>query len=161
MKELMKRAMDSLDLSYRCVSLLDIATVERAAKRIYSAGNIIIQVSAAKRMNIGSPFILLTDDTMLESKYAVISPKTDIEPEYLAAVLELAEPQWHHKYVGDNINIQMEAFKDLELNYHTNPDTRKFILAQQKALQHEIDAVEKQIAADKRLKEYMLNKLFI
>ncbi len=152
--------MYNLDLSYKHVKLIDIANVERANKRIYKKGTIIIQISAARR-NGQEQFILLEKDTELESKYAVIVPKVKVSPEYLVVVLELAEPKWHNKYVGNNINIQIEAFNYFELDYHINIYTQLYIAQQQQQLQREIDLIDRQIAEEKNLKKYMLANMFV
>lgn len=152
--------MYNLDLSYRHIKLTEIAKFERATKRIYPKGTIAIQISAVRKNGLTN-FILLEKDTELESKYAVIIPKVKVSPEYLVSVLELAEPKWHNKYVGNNINIQMEALNYFELDYHDDIYTQLYVVAQQQQLQYEIDLIKSQIEAEKQLKKYFLTNMFI
>ena len=95
----------------------------------------------------------------LEGKYAVLIPKITIIPEYLCIALERVAPEFLRKYVGDNINIQMDAFRWLELEYHINPDTQRYIADSVKIMQQGIDAENAEIEAIRELKKYMLNKM--
>lgn len=151
--------MCSLNLNYKHVKLLDIAMIERAGKKKYPNGTIYIQVSAARRTGL-SQFMILRREEKLESKYAVILPKVKMIPDYFIEALERAAPAWKHRYVGSNINIQMDAFKYFELDYHPDIDTQKWIADNMSKIQDQIDGVERQIEQEKELKRYMLGNMF-
>ena len=81
-------------------------------------------------------------------------------PDYFIEALERAAPAWKHRYVGSNINIQMDAFKYFELDYHPDIDTQKRIADNMSKVQDQIDGVERQIEQEKELKRYMLGNMF-
>lgn len=155
----MKNAMYNLNLNYKHVKLLDIAKVERAGNRYYPAGTIYIQISAAKRTGLPQ-FRILRKKTKLESKYAVVSPTVEMIPDYFVFALERAAPEWKHRYVGNNINIQMDAFRYFELDYHEDICTQKYICDSLREVQKQIENVERQIGYEQRLKKYMLKNMF-
>lgn len=149
-----------MDMNVKKVKLIDIADVKRAANQIYKKDTIYIQVSAAKRSNL-KMFYRLDKDAILESKYAVIIPKIEIDVEYLENILELHAAEWHHCYVGKSINIQMSAFDEFELEYHTDLDTQVYIKSMMQGFDAKIQKEERFIEEAKKYKKYMLNKMFI
>lgn len=149
----------SLNLNYRIVNLLDIATVERARGKEYPNGTIYIQISAARRDGL-SQFKMLKQSAVLESKYAVVIPNQYIVPEYLIFALERSGKEWRHKYVGNNINIQIDAFKWLKLQYHPDIEAQKFVVNIMQAIDNEIASVANTIQQEKELKRYMIANMF-
>lgn len=140
--------------------LTDIASVERTKKgHVYPAGTIYIQVSACKR-NSENAWMILMEDSTLEDKYAVILPTIKINPEYLKYSIESVSEEWHERYVGTNINISMDAFKYLVINYHPNMDEQEKVVEKIKEVEFLIEAEQNIINNYKGVKEWYLDKLF-
>ena len=154
-----RRGVCSLNLNYKTVNLLDIANVERASGKEYPKGTIYIQISAARRDGL-SQFKMLKQSAVLESKYAVVIPNQYIVPEYLVCALERSGKEWRHKYVGNNINIQIDAFKWLKLQYHPDIEAQKFVANIMQAIDNEIASVANTIQQEKELKRYMIANMF-
>ncbi len=148
-----------MDMNVKKVKLIDIADVKRAANQIYKKDTIYIQVSAAKRSNL-KMFYRLDKDAILESKYAVIVPRIEIDAEYLENILEICAAEWHHKYVGKSINIQMSAFNEFELEYHTDLETQAYIKSMIQGFDVAIQKEKRFIEEAKNYKRYLLNKMF-
>lgn len=148
-----------MDMNVKKVKLIDIADVKRAANQIYKKDTIYIQVSAAKRSNL-KMFYRLNKDAILESKYAVIIPKIEMDVEYLENILELRAAEWHHRYVGKSINIQMSAFNEFELEYHTDLETQAYIKSMMQGFDVAIQKEKRFIEEAKNYKRYLLNKMF-
>ena len=142
------------------IRLLDIADVERAVKgKVYPGQTIYIQVSACRRTGY-EQFKRLEKEGELESKYAVIIPKIRIFPEYFQLSLENSVDEWMHRYVGTNINIQMEAFKYLNLYIHDDLKVQENFVANIHLLDNQIKAENQQIEWLGEVKQYFLEKLF-
>ena len=140
--------------------LTDIASVERTKKDyVYPAGTIYIQVSACKR-NSENAWMILTEDSTLEDKYAVILPTIKINPEYLKYSIESVSEEWHERYVGTNINISMGAFKYLVINYNPDTDEQEKVVKKFKDVEMLIEAEQNIINKYKGVKEWYLDKLF-
>ena len=138
--------------------LTDIASVERTKKDyVYPAGTIYIQVSACKR-NSEDAWMILTEDSTLEDKYAVILPTIKINPEYLKYSIESVSEEWHERFVGTNINISMDAFKYLVINYDSL--SKDEFVEKIKEVQFLIEAEQNIINSYKGVKEWYLDKLF-
>lgn len=105
--------------------LTSLAEVKRTEKgRIYPKGTLYIQVSACKRGGEGA-WNILDHESTLEDKYAVAIPKIDIIPKYLQIALDYQTPRWHARYVGTNINISMDTFDSLEVEYDDDLEKQK------------------------------------
>lgn len=148
-----------MNLNYRIVNLLDIANVDRAGGKEYPKGTIYIQISAARRDGL-SQFKILKESAVLESKYAVVIPNQYIVPEYLIYALERSGKEWRNKYVGNNINIQIDAFKWFKLQYHPDIEAQKFVVNIIQAIDNEIASVANTIQQEKELKRYMIANMF-
>lgn len=141
--------------------LTDIADVVRTTKgTVYPKGTIYIQVSACSKTE-DNPFKLLGLDSELESRYAVVIPKIDIIPEYFIEVLGLAAPKWRHRYIGTNINIQMDCFKFLVVMYHNEHETQRYIMDTLEPFNNAIDQTKEEIEAAKELKRWSLDNMMI
>lgn len=86
--------------------LKDIAHVERAkAKKVYPAGTIVIQMSAA-RGQIG----LLESSGRVGTKYACI--QTPFTPGLVFYMLKVRAPRWFHR-VQDGLNLKLKDIEDI------------------------------------------------
>lgn len=98
------------------VHLLDIATFERSKKnKSYSAGSILIQVSATR-----GQLEYHAHEGPVESKYGVIQTGK-VNPKYLYYILEMVLPAFLQRY-QTGLNINPEIFKHLKFAIH--PDRR-------------------------------------
>lgn len=139
--------------------LTDIADVVRTTKgTVYPKGTIYIQVSAASKTE-DNPFKLLGEDSELESKYAVVLPKIDIIPEYFIEVLAVAAPKWRHRYIGTNINIQMDCFKFLVVMYHNEHEAQQYVLDTLEPFKKGIEQTKAKIELAKEFKRWSLGKM--
>lgn len=143
---------------FKTVKLKEIAVVERAKKNeIHPKGTIYIQVSACKREG---KWEILEESGPLESKYAVVRWKIPVNPTYMYEILNGSVGRWKQKYVGTNINIQMETFAYYELQYH--PDIKvqnKYAEVFKKV--NCMEKLEKTYTENlKELKKYHLERMF-
>lgn len=145
----------------RRVSLLEIANIERAVKgNIYKSGTIYIQVSACRRAGL-EQFFALKESREVENKYAVILPKFPVVNEYLLEALNRCADEFMFKYVGSNINIQIETFKYFMLDYHDDLDTQQFIAAFSQTINKALERSDSEMKQVKNLEKYMLANLMI
>lgn len=141
--------------------LTSLAEVKRTEKgRMYLKGTLYIQVSACKRGGEDA-WNILDHDSALEDKFAVAIPKAEIIPKYLQIALNYQTPRWFARYVGTNINISMDAFDFLEIEYDDD-------LEKQKRCVEMIDIAEKTaenqnriIEEYKKMKDWYLQKMFV
>ena len=141
--------------NYKKVKLLDLVQIERAKKdKIYSKGNIIIQVSASK-----GQIFYLDHDTTVESKYIVLKDNKVINTKYLYYVISDLLPEFLAKYQTD-INIQPEVFKYMELVIHNDIETQNHIVNILDKLDERTKKEEELLLLCKDFKEYHLNKMF-
>lgn len=151
--------MDNYSFHCRSVLLPEIADVERAVKgKIYPAQTIYIQVSACRKSG-KEQWYISKEAGEIENKFAVLVPRTDFDPYYLRIALERSAPEFMHKYVGTNINIQMDAFQRYEFDYHEDKQTQKLIAAFAKKADRGIESEKKTIDTLRELKRYMLGKM--
>lgn len=145
----------------RRVSLLEMADIERAVKgKIYKSGTIYIQVSACRRAGL-EQFFALKESREIENKYVVILPKLHVVNEYLLEALNRCADEFMFKYVGSNINIQIETFKYFMLNYHDDLDTQQFIAAFSQTMNKALEVSDSEMKQVENLKKYMLANLMI
>lgn len=151
--------MDSCILKCQRIRLSDIATVERAQKKlVYPKETIYVQVSACKKTD-SNIFYMTQKEGHIETKYAVIVPTEQVVPAYLKIALNNAAGEFMQKYIGDNINIQMELFKYFELDYHRDISTQRYICEKIGEVDNAIMA--EQLLCDnwKDFKKVMLDKM--
>ena len=145
----------------REVKLTDIAIVEKAKKgKIYPAGTVYIQVSAASHIVAEECFRITKESGTLEHKYAVIKPVVKCHPAYLQMALKAFSEQFMQKYVGSNINIQIESFNYFKLNWRDNYETQVRIAALFENVETQIENEEKVVEKAKQLKRYYLDNMF-
>lgn len=143
------------------VNLTEIADVQRAnEKNIYPVGTIYIQISACRRSHL-EQFKMLEAPQKLENKYAVIIPKIKINPRYLKIALERAAEEFMVRFVGDSINIQIDAFKNFELEIHNDLDTQDYITNFCKSMDNSIEMETQQIKKIGEMKKYFLGKMMV
>lgn len=140
--------------------LTEIADVERAKKnQIYPKNTIYIQVSACKR-NTEDAWMILDKESLLDGKYAVITPRINIIPKYLKYSLESSSEEWHERYIGSNINISMNDFKYLKVRYTENIEHQKKVVEMFEETEFLIEQEQKIIEDYKQVKEWYLDGMF-
>ena len=141
--------------------LADIATISRAqSDQIYPSGTIYVQVSACKKYT-SAIWNILEQPSRLESKYAVISPKVDFVPHYMVVALERVTDEWMSRYIGSNINIAMDAFNHLKVDWHPDVRQQLEILSRLKPVDDMIKQVEETIRLEKEAKRWLLSKMLV
>ena len=109
--------------NYTRVKLLDICDVERAKKnKIYKAGSVALQVSATH-----GDLIFLEKDSIVETKYAVIIPKIEIEGKYLKYVIGREMEKFLYQNQS-GINIQIDSLGALYVDVHNDIETQKYVM---------------------------------
>ena len=148
-------------MSCKIIKLKEIANIERVKKdKIYPKNTIYIQVSACNHNNTDKFHITKKEGT-LETKYAVILPKVEIEPLYLLTSLEDNVDRFFSRYVGTNINIQVDTLNNFELQYDDDLEKQK-LFSDMLSLIIEMEQQEQQIIDDlKDSKQYYLTNMFI
>lgn len=153
--------MDMRNLHCRQTVLSEIANTERAVNgKVYPAGTVYIQVSAARRMGL-EQFKITDADGTIESKYAVILPKVPAVPEYLLTTLNWYADRFMCKYVGTNINISVHDLKHFALGWHDSLNEQSAVMAMLEPVDLLIKQVERSIEANKDFKTQMLNDMMV
>lgn len=136
------------------VKLIDIVDIERAKKgKMYDVGCVIIQVSATD-----GQIYVLNEIQEIETKYAVIIPKIDVNGFYLKIAIEKELPKFLHQNQTE-MNLQMDSFNVLKIKLH-NRETQDYL---EQILKEYDDALEKEreiIDELKDMKKYYLANMF-
>ncbi|WP_249962270.1 restriction endonuclease subunit S [Histophilus somni] len=103
--------------------LTEVAEIEpRPSKdKIYPIGTIIIQISAT----IGE-VLYLRKESKIEDRYAVISPKEQIQSFYLFSIIEKYFPKFFLQY-KQGLNFKAEDLKRFKLPVHEEQKQRNII----------------------------------
>lgn len=137
------------------VNIYDICDVQRASG-VYDQGTVYLRISATD-----GKILILDKMQELESKYCVFVPKVVVLPEYLKIAIERTFPEFLEKYVGTNINIQIDAFKWFELEFHFNKEIQRDIVEKLRNIEKSIEAEEEEISKIKEFKRVMLAKMMM
>lgn len=142
--------------NYKRVNIYDIADVERAIKgKIYPAGCTLIPLSAA----ISTPNRMTTEAGEIESRWAVVQPKDNVNPVYLFAIIGREYPHFKAKFMT-TINLQFGQLKNLEVDYHPDKSIQNTIA---ETLERVEDLAEKErriVETLKEQKKYYLGTMF-
>jgi len=144
--------------NYKEVKLLDLVDIERAKKnKVYSEGNIIIQVSASK-----GQIFYLNQDTNVESQYIVLIVKNNklINSKYLYYLISDQLPAFLSKY-QTGINIQPDVFNYMELVIHNDIKTQKHIANIFDKIDEDIKKEEELLKKYQDFKKYHIGKMFV
>lgn len=144
--------------NYKEVKLLDLVDIERAKKnKVYSEGNIIIQVSASK-----GQIFYLNQDTNVESQYIVLIVKNNklINSKYLYYLISDQLPVFLSKY-QTGINIQPDVFNHMELVIHNDIKTQKHIANIFDKIDEDIEKEEELLKKYQDFKKYHIGKMFV
>lgn len=146
---------------YRWVRLQEIARVERCKSGvIYPAQTIYIQVSACAK-NSAEKWHITNRAEELPGKYAAVIPTVPVIPLYLKEALEYSADKFFCKYIGSNINIQMELFEFYTLPFHSDLKEQTRVVDMLKPVEDDIELAEREIEAMESVKKWFLTKLII
>lgn len=141
--------------NYETKKITDVAHLERAKKnKAYKKDCILIGLSATS-----GEVIYKTNDGPVETKYAVIQPCLQNNPEYLYYSILEAFPEFFHQY-HTGMNLQFENLKYLKIKIHPL-ETQREIVKGMNFISEEVSNEEKIIEAIKEAKKYFLENMFV
>lgn len=143
-------------MAWKFHALGDVAEIRRARGEKYPAGTIYIQVSATH-----GEIEMLEEEGVLEGKYAVIIPKIDVVPLYFFNMLTRAAPEFMHKYVGKNINIQVGDLRHMKVRLHDSFETQLAICEVFSKIDEAVAHDERIIETLKEAKKVALHNMFV
>lgn len=146
-----------MNLNYhKMTNIYDIADVERAVNgKIYPSGCTLMPLSAAQ----SSPLIYHSESGPVETRYAVIQPHGDVNPEYLFTIIERAYPRFKSKYMT-TINMQFGQLKFLTVDYHPDREAQDYVADMVRQV-HTLEEQERKIIEElKEQKRYYLGTMF-
>lgn len=147
-----------MNLSYhKMTNIYDIADVERAVNgKNYPAGCTLMPLSAAR----SSPLVYHDARGPVETRYAVIQPHEDVNPEYLFTIIERAYPRFKSKYMT-TINMQFGQLKFLTVDYHPDRETQDYVADMIRQV-HALEKQEQKIIEElKEQKRFYLGTMFL
>ncbi len=145
----------------KTVKLTDIADIERGRSGAkYPAGTCYIQVSACAKNSV-EKWHITSSDTELPGKYAAVLPKVPVVPQYLREALEYSADEFFCRYVGSNINIQMDMFEGYTLLFHKSTDDQRTCVEMLAPITRDIENEEKEVMLWENLKQYFVASLFV
>lgn len=146
-----------MNLNYhKITNINDIADVERAVNgKIYQSGCTLMPLSAAQ----SSPLVYHGARGPVETRYAVIQPHEDVNPEYLFTIIERAYPRFKAKYMT-TINMQFGQLKFLMVDYHPDRQTQEYVANMVRQVFMLEEQERKIIEELKEQKRYYLGTMF-
>lgn len=96
----------------------------------------------------------------VSTRYAVVTSKKEVIPEYLFLVIERGLPKFVHKYLT-TINLQLDTLRHFEIEYHEDVDEQRKIVDMQRKVQEAIEAEEREIEKLKAVKAFYMRNIFV
>lgn len=96
----------------------------------------------------------------VSTRYAVVTSKKEVIPEYLFLVIERGLPKFIHKYLT-TINLQIDTLRRFKIEYHEDMEEQRKIVEMQRKVQEVIEAEEKEIEKLKAIKAFYMRNLFV
>ena len=145
-----------MKIQCRQINVQDICLVERAKPgKVYRAGTCFVKLSAVDEF-VGQ----LQIAGEIDSRYAAIEPKKEMNLEYLYIAINRKFPEFLRRY-RTTINLQADTLKHFVLDWHEDEETQREIVSLCNTIQNEIELVERQIAAEKEIKRWYLSKMMV
>ena len=136
--------------------ITELCNVERAVSgKLYKAGSCYIKLSAVDEF-VGQ----LEEQGEIDSRYAVIEPKEDLNTAYLYIAIKRKFPEFLRRY-RTTINLQFSTLKHFAIDWHRDERTQEYVANAIGAVDREIDLIEDQIAREKEIKRWYLKKMMI
>jgi hypothetical protein len=143
-------------MTARLVPITDVCEVERAKEgKTYPAGTCYVTLSAAH-----DTVLCLSEDGMIESRYAALIPRDGAEADYIKVVLDRAFPRWLESH-RTGINLKFEELANLYVEWHDNRKQRREVVEASRRMDELMEAERKTVEGLKGLKSYMLLRMFI
>ena len=143
-------------MTARLVPITDVCEVERAkGGKTYPAGTCYVTLSAAH-----DTVLRLSEDGMIESRYAALIPRDGAEADYIKVVLDRAFPRWLESH-RTTINLKFEELATLYVEWHDDRKQRREVVEASRRMDELMEAERKTIEGLKCLKSYMLLRMFI
>ena len=146
---------------YRWVRLPEVARVERCRSGvIYPARTVYIQVSACAK-NSAEKWHITESAGELPGKYAAVIPTVPVIPWYLKEALEYSADEFFCRYIGSNINIQMDLFNFYTLPFYSDLKEQARVVDMLKPVEDDIELVEREIEEIGKIKKWFLEKMMV
>lgn len=143
-------------MTARLVPITDVCEVERAKEgKTYPAGTCYVTLSAAH-----DTVLCLSEDGMIESRYAVLIPRDGAETDYIKAVLDRTFPRWLKSHRTD-INLKFEELTSLCIEWYDDREQRREVGEASRRMDELMEAERKTVEELKGLKNYMLLRMFV
>ena len=143
-------------MTARLVPITDVCEVERAQEgKTYPAGTCYVTLYAAH-----DTVLCLSEDGMIESRYAALIPRDGAEADYIKVVLDRAFPRWLESH-RTGINLKFEELATLYVEWHDNRKQRREVVEASRRMDELMEAERKTVEGLKGLKSYMLLRMFI
>lgn len=143
-------------MTARLVPITDVCEVERAKEgKTYPAGTCYVTLSAAH-----DTVLRLSEDGMIESRYAALIPRDGAEADYIKVVLDRAFPRWLESH-RTGINLKFEELATLYVEWHDNRKQRREVVEASRRMDELMEAERRTVEGLKGLKSYMLLRMFI
>lgn len=140
----------------RRVNVQDLCTIERAKLgKIYRAGTCFVKLSAVDEF-VGQ----LQTAGEIDSRYAAIEPKKEMNLEYLYIAINRKFPEFLRKY-RTTINLQESTLKHFTIDWHGDKKVQEKIVKEIDEIEKEINLTERQIDCEKEMKKWYLSELLI
>ena len=145
-----------MNVQCRCVNLQDLCTIERAKSgKTYRAGTCFVKLSAVDEF-VGQ----LETAGEIDSRYAAIEPKKEMNLEYLYIAINRKFPEFLRRY-RTTINLQENTLKHFAIQWHDDERMQEKIVKEIDEIEREINLIERQIDCEKEMKKWYLSELFI
>ena len=143
-----------MKMQCRQIHITDLCKVERAvAGKVYPAGSCYIKLSAVDEF-VGQ----LAEAGEIDSRFAVFEPKEKINAKYLHIAIERKFPEFLRRY-RTTINLQFHTLKHFVLDWHEDKAAQDCVVKSMGMVDKEIRQIEKQIALEKEIKHWYLQKM--
>lgn len=100
----------------------------------------------------------INKDAEIDSRFAVFEPKANLNAEYLRIAIERAFPEFLRRY-RTTINLQFNTLRYFTIAWHQEKQAQEYVVKAIKAVDEEIEMIEKQIEQEKELKRWYLRKM--
>lgn len=138
------------------INVNEICNVERAVSgKTYKAGTCFIKLSAVDEFvgQIGEP-------GTIDSRYAALEPKADINTAYLYIAISRAFPDFLRQY-RTTINLQFDTLKHFVIDWHDDEDAQAYVVVQIRTVDSAIEYLENMIDREKEMKRWYLSKMMV
>ena len=138
------------------INVNEICNVERAVSgKIYKAGTCFIKLSAVDE-SVGQ----IREPETIDSRYAALEPKADINTAYLYIAISRAFPDFLRRY-RTTINLQFDTLKHFVIDWHDDQDAQAYVVDQISTVDRDIEYWENMIEREKEIKRWYLSKMMV